>query len=136
MSFTPIDLTFPILAVPKGRPRVFRSGVVKTPDKTVNFEAELRFHWNLTLLPMLPRVPTFVEVICYLPMPKSLAKKKDPPIWPVTKPDTDNLIKGILDSLNGFAWKDDSQVAKHSIEKRYTKESPSLRLRIIPMEAA
>ena len=136
MSFTPIDLTFPILAVPKGRPRVFRSGVVKTPDKTVNFEAELRWHWSQAKLPMVPRVPTFVSITCHLPLPKSLAKKKSPPIWPITKPDGDNLAKAILDSLNGFAWKDDSQVAKHECEKRYTRYSPTIRLVIKPMEAA
>lgn len=38
------------------------------------------------------------------------------------KPDSDNIAKIICDSLNGIAYKDDSQVALLNIEKYYGEE--------------
>ena len=38
------------------------------------------------------------------------------------KPDSDNIAKIICDSLNGIAYKDDSQVAYLEIEKYYAEE--------------
>ena len=38
------------------------------------------------------------------------------------KPDSDNIAKIICDSLNGVAYKDDSQVAYLKIEKYYAEE--------------
>ena len=38
------------------------------------------------------------------------------------KPDSDNIAKIICDSLNGLAYKDDSQVALLNIEKYYGEE--------------
>ncbi len=35
------------------------------------------------------------------------------------RPDIDNLEKAVLDSLNGVAWKDDTQVARVVKEKTY-----------------
>jgi Holliday junction resolvase RusA-like endonuclease len=49
----------------------------------------------------------------------------DNKIYPTIKPDTDNIAKSILDSLNGIAYKDDKQVVKLTVEKRYD-EIPSV----------
>ena len=38
------------------------------------------------------------------------------------KPDSDNIAKIICDSLNGIAYKDDSQVAYLEVEKYYAEE--------------
>ncbi|MED4453063.1 RusA family crossover junction endodeoxyribonuclease [Metabacillus fastidiosus] len=35
------------------------------------------------------------------------------------KPDTDNLVKGVFDSLNKLVWQDDNQVAKVIAVKSY-----------------
>jgi Holliday junction resolvase RusA-like endonuclease len=40
-------------------------------------------------------------------------------IFPTIKPDTDNIAKSILDSLNGIAFLDDKQVVKLEVEKYY-----------------
>lgn len=38
------------------------------------------------------------------------------------KPDSDNIAKIICDSLNGLAYKDDSQIAVLNVEKYYDEE--------------
>ena len=40
-------------------------------------------------------------------------------ISPTKKPDADNIIKIVLDAMNNFAFKDDTQVTKLEIEKKY-----------------
>jgi Holliday junction resolvase RusA-like endonuclease len=40
----------------------------------------------------------------------------------IKKPDTDNLLKAVLDGLNGIAWADDSQVIRVSASKEYSTE--------------
>jgi Holliday junction resolvase RusA-like endonuclease len=44
--------------------------------------------------------------------------KASAPIFHTQRPDVDNLIKTVLDGLNGIAWKDDAQV----VEVRGRKE--------------
>lgn len=55
-----------------------------------------------------------VVITAYLVRPKS-SKRADPTI----KPDIDNIAKQILDALNGIAWKDDAQVVRLTVQKRY-----------------
>ena len=43
-------------------------------------------------------------------------------IRPVTKPDTDNILKIVKDALNGVLWKDDAQVVSDKVEKFYSQE--------------
>ncbi len=56
-----------------------------------------------------------VRMIFFLPRPK---KPKYP--YPATRPDLDNLVKGLLDKFNGILWHDDAQIIELSIGKRYT----------------
>lgn len=123
-------LEIPTLAVPKGRARATKSGHHFTPQKTVSFEAELKWFWKQSKNEMVPQVPTHVKIAFYLPMPKTLAKKKSEPGRPITKPDLDNVAKAILDGLNGFAWRDDNQVCDLQIGKYYTRGSPSIEIEI------
>lgn len=67
-----------------------------------------------------PDAPMYEEaaavlVECYVPIPKSdnKAKKADKlsGATPCTvKPDIDNVVKSVLDALNGVAWEDDKQI--------------------------
>jgi Holliday junction resolvase RusA-like endonuclease len=41
-------------------------------------------------------------------------------IRPITKPDTDNYVKLILDSMNGLFWRDDAQVVEITASKHYS----------------
>lgn len=47
--------------------------------------------------------------------------KPDAPVLP--RPDLDNATKAVLDSLNGVAWEDDSQVQRLVVEKSYGPEA-------------
>lgn len=123
-------VTFPALAIPKGRPR-FGRGVTFTPQKTKSFEGELRWHWIAEKRPMLPVAATSVEITCYLPIPKSKIRQLQREMGstkPIVKPDLDNVAKAILDAMNGFAWKDDNQITDLTIRKRYTLDAPSIEM--------
>ena len=39
--------------------------------------------------------------------------------WKTSTPDLSNILKLLEDSLNAIVWRDDAQVARVSIEKRY-----------------
>ena len=52
-------------------------------------------------------------------IPKSKVKAAREGACPTTRPDIDNLVKSIMDSLNGFAYDDDSQVIELHAWKVY-----------------
>ena len=43
----------------------------------------------------------------------------------IVKPDLDNLVKAVLDGLNGIAWHDDAQIVELHISKKYV-QSPHI----------
>ena len=51
--------------------------------------------------------------------------------WRITKPDTDNLEKLLKDCMTqvGF-WKDDAQVVKEVVEKRWSDEPTGISIQI------
>lgn len=112
--------------VGKARPRMnTRTGKAYTPTNTKNYEYFLRqcfVAYYPNFKPIESRVK--VSIIAYFSMPKSTSKKKEAEmlagnISPTKKPDADNIIKIILDAMNKFAFKDDTQVIKLDIEKKY-----------------
>lgn len=129
MSFRPFMLSIPCLVVPKGRPRFTKAGHAYTPEKTRTFETLIKFHWKRFNLAMLPKCPTSVEMICFIPRPKSVSKKV---LIPITKPDLDNAAKAVLDALNGVAWEDDNQVSDLRVMKRYTDSVPMIIMKLKP----
>lgn len=69
--------------------------------------------------------PIDVKMIFFMPIPKSWSKKKkDQAVgeFHTKKPDADNLVKGVFDSLNKLVWKDDNQVCKILAKKIYATE--------------
>lgn len=120
-------IKFEILGQPvaKQRPRVTRSGIAYTPSKTVNYETLVKYTYqslyrNRELI--LGRIEANITAV--FPVPKSYSKKRTEELLNGRnnydkKPDCDNLAKIILDSLNGIAYKDDSQVTSLHINKEY-----------------
>lgn len=125
-------VTFTVPGEPqgKGRPRyVRRTGRAYTPDKTVAYEELVRQRFlevsNGERFPDDAQISA--RISAFFPIPKSTSKKKVEKmllpigtIRPTKKPDADNIAKIILDSLNGIAFKDDSQVVTLVVTKRYS----------------
>ena len=130
-----IKFTYHGEAVGKGRPRVTARGGkyahAYTPKKTKDFEDAIRFEFmasNCEQLPVYEREKTLkAEVLIGMSIPKSYPKYKQAlcscrMIAPAKKPDLDNGLKAIFDSLNGAAFEDDSQIVKVVAEKVYADE--------------
>lgn len=63
----------------------------------------------------------------YFLRPKSVSAKKRP--HHTVKPDVDKITRGVLDSLTGVIWADDSQVCSMTVCKSYG-DSPSVEVQI------
>ncbi len=122
----------------KQRPR-FNGKFAYTPEKTVAYENWVKTCYLEKYRGQKPlEKPLKVKIIAYYEIPKSTSKKKqkqmlDCEIFPTVKPDTDNIAKSILDSLNKIAYLDDKQVVKLEVEKYYS-QVPSVAVVIEEME--
>lgn len=109
----------------KQRPR-FNGKFAYTPKETIAYENWVKTCYLDKYRGQKPlENPLKVKIIAYYEVPKSASKKKKlqmlhNEIFPTVKPDTDNIAKGILDSLNGIAYLDDKQVVKLEVEKYYS----------------
>jgi Holliday junction resolvase RusA-like endonuclease len=68
--------------------------------------------------------PIAVEITAFYLVPKSWSKKKQAATYageikPTVKPDIDNIVKIVLDGLNGVAFTDDKQVIEIQAQKCY-----------------
>ena len=122
-------MIFEILGKPQGkaRPRIGKFGVY-TPQKTVLYEKTVKD----TFKKQFPDFEPFTGEIkvcinAVFEVPKSYSKKKREELLRgagyTHKPDVDNISKIILDSLNGLAYKDDSQVTCLLVFKEYGYEN-------------
>ena len=119
--------------VGKERPRVnMYTGRVYTPNKTKDYEFLVQQYFKI-------KYPNYkmlegrisIDIIAYLKSPKSTNKAKtqemlENKLSPTKKPDVDNIAKSILDAMNGFVFKDDNQVSKISVEKRFALEEKAV----------
>ena len=107
----------------KARPRVFNGHGI-TPKDTVQYENWVKICYK-------EQDGRYLEgsvkatITAYYKIPKSYTKKRIKAInegleFPTKKPDVDNIAKIILDSLNGIAYKDDSQIVNLTVIKKYT----------------
>lgn len=130
-----MEVTFTVIGEPKGkgRPRFVRAtGKAITPRDTVLYENLVRLEYRNQCLDkkfgddeMLE-----MEIKAFYRIPSSKSKKvkqqmKDNIIRPTKKPDMDNVVKIIADSLNNIAYKDDTQIVSCIVNKYYS-ESPQV----------
>jgi Holliday junction resolvase RusA-like endonuclease len=80
--------------------------------------------------------PILADITFYMPMPNSWSGKKKERLngqIHTSKPDIDNLIKGVFDAINGICWKDDRQVYEvHS--KKFYSFNPGIGIEIWELE--
>lgn len=107
---------------PAPRPRVTRWGAYNDPKYTDYKEIVKSFVKEYIKEPLNGAIA--IEVNFIFEVPKSWNKvNKENAKWHKSKPDIDNLQKGIMDSLNGIAYKDDSQVSYMIAKKEYGAEN-------------
>ena len=95
-----------------------------TPEQTKSYEDLIRWSYKSAGGVYLGERVLQVDIQAFYPIPKSFSKAKrndaqSEKIRPTTKPDCDNIIKVVLDALNGVAYYDDKQVVCVSCNKYY-----------------
>lgn len=123
----------------KGRPRVTKTGIAYTPKETVSYENWVKCRFMESGQEKINGdVPLYANVTVYAKIPKSASKKARAAmlldaILPMKKPDADNILKIIFDSLNGIAYDDDKQIVQIWYRKMYS-ENPRVDVEIAPVE--
>jgi Holliday junction resolvase RusA-like endonuclease len=110
----------------KGRPKFTRDGHCFTPKATREYESLIAEEYKAAKGELLDGYIR-VNIKAYYKIPKSTTKINRGKIEagiikPAVKPDVDNVVKAILDGLNGVAYHDDSQVVYVDAEKFYADE--------------
>jgi Holliday junction resolvase RusA-like endonuclease len=125
-----INFTIPGQPQGKARPRMCRvhgKNLTYTPKKTIEYEKLIRASFCAASKENFEKkVPLEVKMLALFSIPESKSNKlknlmNSGKIWPTKKADCDNIIKVVLDALNGLAYFDDSQVCRVIFEKKYAK---------------
>ncbi len=136
------DCLIPGPPIGKGRPRAAKMGGhirLYTPKKTADWERSAallaRNAW------MRPPSDDYckLEVVAVFPRPKRLLRKKDPEtrVWHGSKPDIDNVVKSVADSLvMAGVIRDDTQVVEIHATKVYASkiEGPCVEVRLTKID--
>ena len=105
----------------KARHRMTKSGHSYTPPETVNYENWVKQCYVMSKHKEMLDGEIKAHITAYFQIPKSKSKKikaqmESGEIRPTKKPDTDNIAKIILDSLNTIAYADDKQIVSLTVE--------------------
>lgn len=106
--------------VAASRPRVTYKGTY-TAKPYREYKEKMKLWASRTFKPMEGAVD--IHIYFYMPIPKSLSKKKQDELngtFHIKKGDIDNYIKSCLDSIDGYAFNDDGQVAQIFANKKYS----------------
>ena len=120
--------------VGKARPRFRKNGMTYTPKATTVYEQAVAASFQLANADAHFRPEKdqalAISVIAYYPIPESHPKyrkerERDNVELPTKKPDIDNILKIIMDGLNGVAYDDDKQIVEVTAAKRF-REVPGV----------
>lgn len=132
MLMETICFKVPGIPVAKGRPkfRIIKGhAMAYTPAKTKLAERAILDAFKEAYPDFKTPIegPIALIVKFYMPVPASLSKKKKNALYGkphINRPDCDNLLKTVCDGLNGYVWKDDSQIFNVTTAKMYVREEP------------
>lgn len=110
------------------RPKFSRFGnnvSVRDPKESKDYKSFVRLVASQVAPDTLITEEIRLRIDVYRKIPKSFSKKKhqqalNGELRPTTKPDVDNLAKGIKDGLSKVIWHDDSQVTELVARKWYS----------------
>lgn len=114
--------------IPKARPRVV-GGHTYTPKPTRDYETKVRLAWaEQSRVRLALGQPLRASLNIWFAVPESYSKPKRLGLlsggaWHTKKPDCDNLVKAVLDALNGCVYDDDSAVCELHVCKRYAENN-------------
>ena len=126
--------------VAKQRPRTFVQGgkvITTTLPKTRRWEDDARMVARVAMGSRTPLEGCLkLSIRIYLAVPPSWPKWKrraalDDDVAPSVRPDLDNFVKAVKDSLNGIVYLDDSQVIELEAGKLYSK-NPGVEVEVWP----
>lgn len=132
------DYIFKVNGQPKGkgRPRFTKNGHVYTPESTRIYEEEIKIRYKEKYKNEMLNGNIAVEVFINKKPASYLGIKKYNKLlgkYCNIKPDTDNVVKAVLDALNGIAYADDKNVVELYAVKKYSTES-SVVVRLYELE--
>ena len=132
------DYIFTVKGQPKGkgRPRFTKNGHVYTPESTRIYEEEIKLRYKEKYKNEMLDGNIAVEVFINKKPASYLGIKKYNKLlgkYCNIKPDTDNVVKAVLDALNGVAYADDKNVVEIYAVKKYSTES-SVVVRLYELE--
>lgn len=123
-----IEFVVPGTPVGKGRPKFARRGkfvTTYTPEKTASYENLVKVKAEEAMQGrQMFDGPVSVEIVLLVTPPASWSQKKQREalagtVFPTSKPDVDNVLKGIMDACNEIVFKDDKQAVDVMVKKRY-----------------
>ena len=109
-----------------------------TPKETLSYENLVKWVYQNTYGARKLEGELEARIVAMYSIPKSMTKKnrkliEEGKLHPTKKPDLDNVAKIVLDSLNGIAYSDDSQIVKLNIEKHYS-ENPRVEVTLYEVD--
>jgi len=126
-----IEFFVPGKPVAKQRPRFSsrgKFGRAYTPSETVNYEALVKMCASEATRSDLPMESAIgVTLVIHVDRPKSAPKRV---VYAKKKPDMDNVLKSILDGMNGILYRDDSQVIHAAVDKVFAVEREGVHVEV------
>ena len=122
----------------KGRPR-FGGGHAYTDKRTRDYEELIAEEYRISGGKMFDGAVS-IKVAALFPVPKRASKKDkelmlNDKIRPTKRPDIDNILKAVLDALNGIAYDDDAYVVSVSGKKIYADNPEQLIIEVRQVDA-
>lgn len=100
----------------------FMDGATRSYQSEIKTEAAKAMLAGGIAAPLLEG-PLAMMVVAIFAKPASWSKKRaKAAIWCASAPDVDNICKGIADACNGLVFKDDRQIARLVVDKRYSDD--------------
>lgn len=142
-----MEVKFTVLGEPqgKGRPRFANAKgrvITRTPEETVIYEnlVVLEYRRQVGNVKFADDAILDLRIMAYYTIPASASKKKKEQmesgdLRPTKKPDMDNIVKVVADSLNHVAYRDDAQIVDCQIRKFYSQQ-PRIEVTIATAEVA
>lgn len=119
-----VEFTVPGPVIGKQRPRVLKSGRSYTPAATRAYEEYIAKLGGEAIEQVWGWPPDAEYVVSISAFLRTIKSKKSKRHGRMRKGDLDNIVKAVLDALNGVAWYDDDDVVwlrdvdKHPVDSK------------------